>query len=98
VYCLIASLKSFMVGYKLPGSITGLFLSNIFLSPRKCWKIGMAAPSSQLFSAVDELATTPFPIFSYFSFSSSFFKPKTACTWSSLANSSFPSSSSFSTI
>jgi hypothetical protein len=35
-YCLRASINSFMLVYKLLGFITGLFLSNITLSPGRC--------------------------------------------------------------
>jgi hypothetical protein len=46
-YCRIARRNSFMLGYKLSGFIIGLFLSNINLSPGRCWNIGMATePSS----------------------------------------------------
>jgi hypothetical protein len=40
-YCCIANRNPFMLGYKLPDSITELFLSNINIS-LGCWNIRMA--------------------------------------------------------
>jgi hypothetical protein len=76
MYCLMASLNSFMLGYKPPGSITGLFLSNITLSPGRCWNIRITAElSSQIFSPLE--VPSPHILLSYFTRSSSPFNLKT---------------------